>query len=226
VQIQGFYDEVKPPTAHEDALLRESPLDEEAYRQQLGITRFARGLSGADLQREHLFQPTFTICGMNASYTGPGMKTVVPRKAMAKIDCRLVPEMDPERTFARIQAYLDHHGFDDVEATLLSATPPGQTSLEDRLVTIVADAARTVYGVDPELRPRFGGSTSMYVFNRLLGVPAVAGVGVRWYGCNYHAPNENIRVEDFVQGTEHLVQIFWDLARAEPPVNSPRPSGT
>jgi len=213
VQIAGFYDEVKPPTAYEDTLLRENPLDEDAYREQLGITQFARGLVGLDLQREHLFQPTFTICGMLAGYTGRGMKTVVPREATVKLDCRLVPDMDPRRTFERIQAHLHRHGFDDVEATLVSATPPGQTSLQDRFVTVVAGAARTVYGVDPELRPRFGGSTPMYVFNKLLGVPTVAGVGVRWYGCNYHAPNENIRIEDFVQGTEHLVQIFWDLAQ-------------
>src|SRR5512145_2188955 len=108
ILIPGFYDNVKPPTARDVELL--SALDDptQDYKSRYGVPYFIKGLTGGvNLKVEEIFSPTCTICGLTSGYQGPGSKTVLPAKASAKVDFRLVPDQTPELTLRLLRAHLD-----------------------------------------------------------------------------------------------------------------------
>src|SRR5574341_1788939 len=90
ILIDGFYDDVIEPTAEEMEHLRRlaAARDDDLRRRDLGIDQFLLGLSGLQLVKRNLYQPTCTICGFGSGYTGPGSKTVLPPQAVAKVDFR------------------------------------------------------------------------------------------------------------------------------------------
>ena len=106
---------VTPPSAAEEELLAHIPLAEEKMKRQFGISGFVNGLSGVALLRKLLFEPTCTISGLIAGYTGAGSKTVMPARALAKLDIRLVPGLDPDLVDRLLRAHLDRRGFSDVQ---------------------------------------------------------------------------------------------------------------
>ena len=72
--------------------------------------------------------------GWSAGYTGPGGKTVLPHKAVAKIDMRLVPDMTAADTLAKLKAHLAKHGFGDIEVNMSGGYDPTQTDPDSRLI--------------------------------------------------------------------------------------------
>src|SRR5438067_2098941 len=117
ITIDGLWDHVRPATEADVALLERLPFDEDGIRRIHGIDSFVRGLSGTPLKLKHFFEPTCTICGLTSGYSGPGSKTVLPAVASAKLDFRLVPDLDPELVARLLRAHLDARGFKDVEVT-------------------------------------------------------------------------------------------------------------
>ena len=112
IRIPGFYDRVLPPTAHELELLSKLPDPAERYKANTAWMGLSRGLKGGlELEREAIFSPTCTICGISSGYEGPGTKTVQPSTAMAKVDFRLVPNQDPEEILLLLRNHLDEQGF-------------------------------------------------------------------------------------------------------------------
>jgi acetylornithine deacetylase/succinyl-diaminopimelate desuccinylase-like protein len=212
IRVPGFYRDVQPPSARQLELVQAWPFDEASEQQRLGIPNHLSGLTGMALKERLIFGPTCTICGLQSGYGGPGMKTVLPHVATAKVDFRLVPDQDPEAIFRDLRDYLDRMGFSDVEAVILNAHPAYWSSPDDPLVQAVIEAARHVYDQPPVLLPTLTGSGPIEVVCQTLGIP-VAGTGVRHPESNPHAPNESIRVEDFIQGIEHAAAIFDAYAR-------------
>lgn len=84
IRIPGFYDAVRPPAPAAVAAARAAPFDERQLRAYAGTDRFIGGRAGAAAVDAYLFEPTCTVCGFDAGYTGPGMKTVLPRRARAR----------------------------------------------------------------------------------------------------------------------------------------------
>lgn len=213
IRLPGFYDRVQPPTPRDIELLAALPDSSDVYRQTYGIKSFIKGLtSGVELAREEVFTPTCTICGLTSGYQGPGTKTVQPAEARAKVDFRLVPDQRPEEVLEQLKTHLQKEGFGDVEAVLLGGEPPGRTDPDHPFLQMVAEAARPVYGQPQLIEPINGGSGPVHVFIDALGVP-VATAGVGYPDSKVHAPNENIRVEDFVNGARHTARIVMEFAR-------------
>jgi len=211
IKIAGFYDAAKPPTQRDLELLARLPDESEQIKQTYGLKGFVRGLSGVELRRAAVFEPTCTICGLSSGYQGPGTKTVLPAEAMAKVDFRLVPEQDPFDIFEKLKAHLTAHGFDDVEVSLLSAEHPARVDPDDPFVQLTVEAAREVYGKEPVVAPMTGGSGPIYPFVKFLEVP-VSNSGVGYPGSRAHAPNEHIRLEDFILGTKHTARVIEKFA--------------
>jgi len=212
VSIPGFYDRVREPTAAELAALAELPCNEDAWHRQFGLERLVEDAPPIKLMRRHLFEPLCNICGMTAGYTGRGMKTVIPSTASAKVDLRLVPDQKPDEVFALVCAHLKDSGFDDVEAKLLGTAMPAKTPLDDPLAQVAAQSAQRVYGLKPTIYPSMAGSGPMYLMCQAQGIPSVM-VGVGYSGSGAHAPNENIRVEDFALGAKHIAAILEAFAQ-------------
>src|SRR3990170_5197103 len=113
------------------------PFDEEEVKQSVGVKQFIGGVTGLDAQLRLLYQPTCTVCGFESGYTGQGSKTVLPRRARAKVDFRLVPDQDPEEIKQLVQRHFEQQGF-DVKMTLLGGERAYCTSLDDPFVALVS----------------------------------------------------------------------------------------
>ncbi len=112
IRLPGFYDPVRPPSAHDRQLMQALPEVAGEYRQRYGVDHFLKGLTGdVELRLAEIFEPTCTICGLTSGYQGPGSKTVLPARASAKIDFRLVPEQTPEQVLEQLRTHLDSGGF-------------------------------------------------------------------------------------------------------------------
>ncbi|MEJ2012247.1 MAG: M20/M25/M40 family metallo-hydrolase [Anaerolineales bacterium] len=208
IRIPGFYDRVEPPSEKDLELLASIPDVSADMLERYGLAGFIKGITGGlDLEREAIFSPTCTICGLSSGYQGPGSKTVLPAEATAKVDFRLVPDQDPEEVVLLLRNHLDQQSFEDVEITYLGGEHPARTDLESPFLNMVVDSAEEVYGVPQRVMPMSGGSGPNHPFIHDLKLPvATAGIGSP-FG-NVHAPDENISIENFVQGVRHTARII------------------
>ena len=179
IQIPGFYDGIKPPSARDRELMEALPEVADEYKSRFGVKHFIKGLSdGVDLRIEEVFTPTCTICGLTSGYQGPGSKTVLPARASAKVDFRLVPDQHPDDIRKKLRAHLDEHGFSDVQITDLGGDPPARTDPDDPFVQLVTKTAEDIYEMPMQLVPLTGGSGPSYPFVHDLKLPvATAGLG-------------------------------------------------
>jgi acetylornithine deacetylase/succinyl-diaminopimelate desuccinylase-like protein len=211
VRLPGFYDAVRPATARDWELLAALPEVADELRTGYGLSGFVDGMTGGPaLRHAQVFLPTCTICGLTSGYQGAGSKTVLPARASAKIDFRLVPDQTPETVLRQLRAHLDAEGFEDVEVSFLGGEPPARTDPDHPFLQLVAKAARDVYGVPQQTAPLSGGSGPMHVFIHVLGVP-IATAGVSYPGAQTHSPNEHIVIDHFEKGIKHTARILGEF---------------
>jgi acetylornithine deacetylase/succinyl-diaminopimelate desuccinylase-like protein len=211
ILIPGFYDSAEPPSAQDIELIEKLPEVAEVYKKRYGVTSFLKGMTGgAELRMEEVFVPTCTICGLTSGYQGAGSKTVLPAKASAKVDFRLVPGQKPKQVLEQLRAHLDAQGFSDVEITFLGGEPAAKTDPDDPFIQLVVDTAQEVYDKPMQVAPMIGGSGPNYAFVHTLGLP-VATAGVGHPESQVHAPNENLRIDLYLKGAKHLVRILKEF---------------
>ena len=212
ITIEGFYDDVLPPDSDERRLLDAYVWDNAAQRAHLGVDRFLTGVEGTAALERLLFQPTCNIAGFRAGYAGEGTKTVLPHRARAYLDFRLVWRQDPQDILVKLQRHLAHHGYDDVHVTAKSAIEPSRAPVRSAVSQAVIEAARETYApASPLVKPRgeASGRQACWLGSR-LGVAGVAtGVGPPdWLG---HAPNEFMTIPHFTNGIHYAINIWARL---------------
>jgi acetylornithine deacetylase/succinyl-diaminopimelate desuccinylase-like protein len=208
ILIPGFYDDIIPPTSRERELMEALPDPAPYYKNQYGIKHFLKGTAGgADLRMQEVYEPTCTICGLTSGYQGEGSKTVLPARASAKIDFRLVPGMRPENVLTQLREHLDASGFADVEVTYLGGGAASRTDPEDPFVKMVVDCAKEVYGVPMRVIPMVGGSGPNALVQDALDIPIVT-AGIGHPASQAHAPNENVRIDLYEKGARHIARIL------------------
>jgi acetylornithine deacetylase/succinyl-diaminopimelate desuccinylase-like protein len=211
--IDGFADAARPATAAQKAMLDAAAarLSEATAKRLLSTDRWAHDLPWRASLERFLFAPTVNIEGLVAGYTGPGGKTVLPHRAVAKLDLRLVPDMTYDGALAALKAHLARRGFGDVEVNDSGGYDPTSTAADAGLIR----AQVAVYeraGLDPILWPRNAGSYPGYVFTgKPLELPAAHfGLG---HGGGAHAPDEYYVIESAnprVRGWDGAVASFAD----------------
>ncbi|MEX0975326.1 MAG: M20/M25/M40 family metallo-hydrolase [Bacillota bacterium] len=213
VLIPGFYDAVLPPTESEMALLKAAEEGRSAAQGagQVGIHSPLLDLSGLELRKHSLFSPTANICGFRSGYIGEGQKTVLPAKALVKMDFRLVPNQDPDDIYQKLRKHLDQNGFDDVKVRVITMDYPVKTTSDHAVVKAAEEAALAVYGKPASIAPTQGGSGPMHPFKQYLDLPMVA-FGVGYWASGNHGPNENIRLVDYRQGIKMAAEFVERLA--------------
>lgn len=208
VLIPGFYDQVVPPSPTDLELLARLPMIPYSDVQQLGAQNFVQPFSNAlEQYQAAVMSPSSTICGLNAGYQGDGPKTIIPARARAKLDFRLVPNQTPEEIAHKLRRYLDENGFSDIQMTILGSENPSRTPTDHPLVQMVVTAAADVYGQPQRVLPMSGGSGPAHLFTEMLHVPIVT-VGVGHPDSRIHAPNENIHITDLMNGIRHTARIL------------------
>lgn len=215
IRLPGHYDKVVPPSSRDLELIAALPEVAEEYKQRYGLDTFLKDLEGGDdLRVAEVFEPTCTICGFTAGYQGEGAKTVLPAFASAKVDFRLVPDQRPEDVLLSLRKFLDEGGFEDIEINYLGGEPPARTDPDHPFVALVIQAAEPVYGQPMQVRPMIGGSGPNYPFIHILGLPVVT-AGVGYPGSQAHAPNENMRIDLYLKGAEHIARILKEYSLSD-----------
>jgi acetylornithine deacetylase/succinyl-diaminopimelate desuccinylase-like protein len=209
--IEGFADKARPLSPEEKAMIATAAkrLDEQVEKKQLGVAHWLRDLSWEEALERLESQPTVNIEGLVGGYTGPGGKTILPHRATAKLDLRLVPDMKASEALAALKNHLVKHGFEDIEVHMTGGYDPNSTPADAALIR----AQLAVYkqdGIDPVLLPRSAGSWPGYVFTGdPLHLPAGHfGLG---HGNGAHAPDEYYLVDSKnpnVQGMDGAVRSF------------------
>jgi acetylornithine deacetylase/succinyl-diaminopimelate desuccinylase-like protein len=215
--VEGFFDKVAPLTARQRQILEASipQLDEASTKKALGVEHWFNDEAWHDAQVRLVTQPTINIQGLVGGYTGPGGKTILPHRAAAKIDMRLVPDMTADGTLELLRAHLAKHGFGDIEVNRTGGYDPTQTDPDSKLVAGQVTAYRA-QGVEPLLWPRLAGSWPGVTFT---GAPLrmAAGQFGMGIGGGAHAPDEWFLIESSnpkVAGLDGAVRSYVELFRA------------
>ena len=213
VAIDGLLDHVRQPTDVELALLESVPLDEEALDESYGFSNgLLGGLTGAAAVHRWLMEPALNINGLTGGYSGSGTKTVIPAQATAKMDMRLVPDLTPEIAFRLLREHLDRRGFTDVEIMdHHDYLMPWRTSPDSAVARAITDSIAAVSQHPPVVQPTSAGSGPMWELCGRNGVP-VASAGVSWHNSHVHAPNESVRIADFVEGIKVMGRLLERFA--------------
>ena len=213
IKAEHFYDNVQPlsPYAAEQVAQQEPDFDTQAVVDTFGVSHGE--LPVAKPFTAVMTEPTITINGLSAGYEGDGVKTVIPRRAKAKLDCRLVPGQDPETIVGYLQDQLVKNGFPDIKLHFLLGEDAYRTNLEDPFVQLGKRVAAEVYGQDQVvLVPNQPGGGPMLPFFEVTQAPLM-GIGVHYAASTPHAPNENIRLTDYQQASGYLARLLEEFSQ-------------
>jgi len=217
--IDGFADRARPLSAADKALIREASkrMSEDVAKKQMGVQHWVHDVDWLEALELLASRPTVNIEGLVAGYTGPGGKTILPHRAAAKLDLRLVPDMTAEGACSALKAHLAKRGFGDIEVNMTGGYDPTTTPADAGIVRAAVAVYRRA-GIEPILWPRLAGSWPGFVFTGdPLRLPAGHfGLG---HGNGAHAPNEYYVIESSnpqVQGMDGAarshVEYLYELA--------------
>jgi acetylornithine deacetylase/succinyl-diaminopimelate desuccinylase-like protein len=218
--IEGYGAKARPLSPAEKQMIADAArrMNEDVVKKSLGVEHWIRDVSFEQSLEMLMARPTVNIEGLVGGYTGPGGKTILPHRAVAKLDLRLVPDMTANESLAQLKAHLARHGFSDIEVNMTGGYDPTSTPADASLIR----AETAVYkrsGIDPVVLPRNAGSWPGYVFTgEPLHLPAGHfGLG---HGSGAHAPNEYYVIESGnpkVQGLDgavfSYVEYLYEVAR-------------
>lgn len=208
IKIPGFYEQVLPPTLREQELVEQAAVPDLQEKWQLTLPL----LKNKSVNYNLTFSPTINIEGLSSGWEGPGVKTVTPKTARAKLEFRLVPNQDPQEIFTQLTQYLQDQGFSDIQVNYLLGESAYRWDLQHPLVDLLVETAQKCYGgADQiELLPSSPGTGPMALINQYTQAPIVA-CGVGYSKSGNHAPNENIRISDYLEFIEFFDQFLERL---------------
>ena len=223
VLIDGFYDDVVPPTEREKQAVAALPAVDADLMREL---EFGRAEGGGASLAELLGQPSLNIRGLRSAYVGAQAQNVVPEKAEASIDIRLVTDIQPERQFKRLVEHIQKQGYFVVQGREPTPEerranpavaridygggyPATRFSMDLPVSIAVAQVLDRATGGGRVKAPTLGGSVPMYIFER-LGLPVI-GVPIVNYDNSQHSHNENLRLGEFWRGIEVYAALMATL---------------
>ncbi|PWT82940.1 MAG: peptidase M20 [Acidobacteria bacterium] len=212
ITIDGFSSHMAPISEEDTEALKAIELDEVGLKREFRIGNWVRALKGQALVKEHIFGPTCTICGIQTGHTDAGPKTVLPSSAMARLDFRLVPDLTPEIIVKLLRQHLDVRGFKDIEIIELGSAPLAKSPFNSTVARAVIDSAGEVYGVPAIVYPMDPSSGPVGAVCGVSQPPTpVASFGTSYAGSNPHGPDENIRLDDFLQSIKFIGRVIHRL---------------
>jgi acetylornithine deacetylase/succinyl-diaminopimelate desuccinylase-like protein len=193
--IPGYTDKVLPLSDTDKKMIAVAAqrLKESDAKKQLGIDHWVHDVGWQQAIELLVSRPTINIEGLVGGYTGVGGKTILPGKAVAKLDLRLVPDMTAAGALEALKNHLTAKGFGDIEVRMSGGYDPTSTAADSKIIRVSAEVYRK-NGIDPVMMPRLAGSWPGYVFTgEPLKLPAGHfGLG---HGNGAHAPNEYYLIE-------------------------------
>ena len=209
ILIKDWYKEVIPLSKEDLKTIRDEPFDERIFKKEFGIKSFAGNKKALDAKKALVGEPTCNIAGFVSGYTGEGAKTVLPGEALAKIDFRLVPKMDPKKQVSRLKNHLKSNGFSDVKIRVFHGEAAARTASSHPFVAQVKDAADKSFGRSI-LNVSNAGTGPMHPFVEILKAPCVS-IGSTYMFSRIHSPNEFARVDLLKKTTKCMCLIMHNF---------------
>jgi acetylornithine deacetylase/succinyl-diaminopimelate desuccinylase-like protein len=219
ITIDGY---PKPPpiSAEEKAMVADAAKrrNEAKSKQMLGVQHWIDDLPWLQANERLVSQPTVNIEGLVGGYTGQGGKTVLPHRAVAKLDMRLVPGMKKDDAVAALKSHLAKRGFGDIEVNVTGGYDATSTAADTPLIQAQVAVLKRA-GIDPVLWPRNAGSYPGFVFTDAPLKLAAGHFGLG-HGSGAHAPDEyyvieatNPKVQGFDGAAMSYVEYLYELAK-------------
>lgn len=212
ILVDGWYDEVKALSEKELQLLADEPFNDEAFKKEYGINNFINNQNSYDIKKALAIEPSCNISGLSSGYTKRGVKTILPSSATAKLDFRLVPDMDPKIQFEKLVKYLRTRGFSEKEISIkyLSGEPAYRTPIDNQYLKLIVDSASKIFnGVILNLSS--SGTGPMYIFKEILDVDSIC-IGSTTLPNKMHSPNEFTNLDLLHKGTNCFIEIIKNFA--------------
>ena len=207
ILITDWYKDVEPFSKTDLEIISKEPFDEKSFKKEFGVTSFVGNLHGMDAKKALVGGATCNIAGFVSGYTGEGAKTVLPGKALVKIDFRLVPQMDPKKQVSRLKNHLKSKGFSDIGIKVFHGEAAARTNASDPFVSKVKDAADESFG-DSILNVSNAGTGPMFSFVNILKSPCIS-IGSTYMFSRIHSPNEFARI-DLLQKTTKCICLIME----------------
>ncbi len=222
VLIEAFYDDVAPLSDREKQALAELPANDADLMREL---HFAKAEGGGKKLVELINMPSLNIRGIQSAYVGTESQNIIPTKAEASLDLRLVKNIDPAKQVERVITHIRKQGFyvtrdepTDVErekypfiarVTTVQGYPASRTPMDLPVSRAVVRVVEEATGGPVVKMPTLGGSAPMYLFEN-MNLPVI-GVPIVNHDNNQHSENENLRMGNFWRGMEIFGALLADL---------------
>ncbi len=210
ILIKDWYKEVDKFTKEDLLIINSEPFDENSFKKEYGVKKFVGNKKGLEIKKALVGDPTCNIAGFTSGYEGPGAKTVLPSKALVKIDFRLIPKMEPQKQLVRLKKHLKENGFDDIDVKLIHGEAAARTKISDPFVNTVKKAADESFGTSI-LSVSSAGTGPMFSFVKFLKSPCIA-IGSTYVFARIHSPNEFARIDLLRKTTKCMCKIIRNFA--------------
>jgi len=210
VKIPGFYDDVRKLTAAERAGFGRAGFSARRFKAAHELTSLRPHADDLRVMESIMAQPTFEVHGIVGGYSGPGIKTIVPHRAEAKLSTRLVPDQDPAKVFRLIKAFIKKQ-LPDARVEHEASLAPYLAPLGGPYNAAAVRAMRDTFGKEPGFTREGGSIGAVLTMRKLLKAPVIfMGLSLPEHG--YHAINENYDWGQAAGGMEMFCRYFHELA--------------
>lgn len=210
VKIPGFYDDVRKPSKEEAEQFVKSGFTNENFKKAHELYSL-RSNDPSDASQRIWAMPTFEVHGITGGYHGPGVKTIVPHEAEAKISMRLVPDQNPDKVAGLFADFVKKEA-PDVHIEMEGSLKPFLGEFEGPYAKAAVAAMKTAFGKEPAFTREGGSIGAVVSMNEILNAPIVfLGLSLPEHG--YHAINENFDWQQASGGMKMFVTYFEQLAK-------------
>jgi acetylornithine deacetylase/succinyl-diaminopimelate desuccinylase-like protein len=210
VKVPGFYDDVRPLSAAERKAFARAGFSARRFKAAHELKGLRPLGSDRALMEAIMARPTLEVHGITGGYHGPGIKTIVPHRAEAKLSTRLVPDQRGDKVFRLLKAF--------IKKRLPDAVVTHEASLEPYLAPLggphnaaAAAAMRETFGKEPGFTREGGSIGAVLTMRRILKVP-ITFMGLSLPEHGYHAINENYDWRQAAGGMEMFCRYFDKIA--------------
>jgi acetylornithine deacetylase/succinyl-diaminopimelate desuccinylase-like protein len=206
ITIKNWHEDIRDFSAEELECIKQEDFDISDFKKNYGLSNMFNENDTEKMKKASVGGVTSNISGLFSGYIGEGSKTVLPSKAMAKLDFRLVPEMKPKKQFELLRDHFDSNGFKDIQLKFLSGEPACRIPVNNEFVKLVEASALEEFGkVIKSISS--AGTGPMWYFNSILKCPCV-GIGCTYKYSRIHSPNEFVRIDLIKKTTKCIGNII------------------
>jgi acetylornithine deacetylase/succinyl-diaminopimelate desuccinylase-like protein len=210
VKIKGFYDDVRKVTKKELQSFLDSGFTAEGFKKAHELKKL-RFDDAASVLKAIMAEPTFEVHGITGGYQGPGVKTIVPYQAQAKISCRLVNDQKPKEIYKLVSTFIRSKN-PDIKTEFLSALEPYLGEFEGKYADAAIEAVQFAFGKKPAFTREGGSIGAIVTMKKHLKAPVnFLGLSLPEHG--YHAKNENFDWGMASGGMKMFVSYFDKISK-------------